>query len=1173
MKRRLLIAAASIAPLILAASGAWAQVSITTTTNSPVATATANAGAPSNVDIAAGGSIGLTAPGTAVTINSNNVVTNEGEIGATNINGVTGVSLIGGFTGSFTNTGTILLTETYAAQTDANTGILTGPFAQGTGRTGILVSGSAPFNGGITYTGGLTVNGQNSYGIDVEAPITGGLLMQTVSPATFDINTTVTVTNGSITILGENSTGIYIAPNGGVGGNVVITGVTATGTGAQGVVINGAVGGTVNVSGAVTATGYRTTARSTAATSYTSSGRAVTINPLQLYTAAELTQGGVAMTIGGQVAGGLIVSAPPPILSTTVADLDGNGVPDAQQGTGSITSYGSAPALQVGIATQNASLGLVGPGNGVTGEGGANSYGLVIQGSVVANSLFDQVETPSITSPLSATAIQIGTGNANYTAQIAGGIYNTGIISAEAYQASVTAIHFLAGGQTPLVLNDGQIGALSNQVTNISAGFNPVNVYGILIDPGAVVNQVVNNGGLSATISGYQGAGATEVGAIIDRSGTLTSVVNTGAITALANQTVLAQPMPIGADVAIDMSQSTLPETVTQGLNTSLPTSAPYNQAATYTAGAVVSYQNNVYQAITAVGTALDPVDYPSDWKQLGALTPSIQGSILFGNGGSTLTVTAGSVAAPVINLGTGANTITIAGAAGAGPTGATVVGAVEEGSLTGMGSSRLTINVNNGTLSDTNPNTITAKSVNVGSGGLLLIAADPANKTNTDFITSGASTFASGAGLGLTLLSTPQAFQQTFVVLQTTGTGTLSAGAFSTTDINDAPFLFNATPAYVPIGSQGGGELTVTVTEKTPQQLGFNRAEGQALNAILAAAPGNVAIESALLTPTTQAGLRAAYDQLMPSQGQGLFDALDAAAQTISEMTSTNPNNGQQVAGTSLWLQEVNENAKREANYSPASYSKLVGLVAGVEHMGVGNGALGATLSFISANELPQAAQIGSGLNGQIIEGSLYYRRAVGGFTLSARGGVGVVFFNNQRSFINNGASLTAHSAWDALLYDGHVSLAYEHRILGDFYARPELAMDYLGLNEQGYSETGGGQGFDIAVAGRNSHRVTGKAELTLGHVWGKDAWLRSELTFGYIDVLSGNVGTTVANFIGGGSPFSLSPDDTQGGWGVIGFSLKAGSPSSYFALEGNMEFRAGEQIYDLGLAGRSIF
>jgi hypothetical protein len=1173
MTRKLLAAATSALPLILAAAAAKAQLSITTGTTTPVATATASNGAAANIDIASGGSVGLTAPGTAVTLNSNNSITLEGEIGATSINGVVGLQIDGGYTGSFVSTGTFVLTESYVASTDTNTGVLEGAFAQGTNRTGILVTGSSPFNGSITNTGGLSVTGQNSYGIDIQTPITGSLISQSVSPTTFTSSTTVTVTNGSITMVGENSTGLYIAPTGGVGGNITLNTVSATGTGSQGVVIDGAVGGNINLSGAVTATGYRTTARSTAPTVEAD------------YTAAELTQGGSAVTIGGSVGGGVILSAPPAVLSSTNPDLDGNGVPDAQQTAGEIISYGSAPALQIGIATQSGTMGLVGPGNGeVTALGtpdGGNMYGLVLQGTIIGDSLFDPITSPNLTSVLPATAIQIGTGNANYTYTIQGGIYGTGIITAEAYQASATAIHFLAGGSTPLIVNDGQISAISNQETTSSSGFAPVNVYGILIDAGGVVKSIVNNGALISTIIGYEGVGATEVGGIIDRSGSVTSIVNTGEISAAANQTVLSEPMPIGSAVAIDISQSTAPQTITQSVNASLPTSTAYAQSSTYTAGQYVNYQNNVYQAITTVTTGEDPIDYPSAWKEIGALTPSIIGSIYFGNGGSTLTVTGGTVTSPVINLGTGVNTINVAGAAGAGTSGATVTGAIEEGSLTGTGHSTLTINVNNGTLSDTNPNALTANSVSVGSNGLLIVAADPANGTNTLFTTSGASVFANGAGLGLTLLSLPSTLQQTFVVLQTTGAGTLTAGTFAAGGaVVNAPYLFTATPAYIPIGTAGGGELTLTVTEKTPQQLGLETAEGEALRAVIAAASaaststtGDSNIETALLGPTTQAGFKAVYDQLLPNQGQGLFDALDAAAQSISEMTSTNPDNGQQVAGTSLWLQEVNENVKREGLDSPASYTKLTGLVAGVEHLGEGGGSIGATLSFMNANELPQAQQTGSGLTGQIIETSLYYRRAVGGLTLSARGGIGVVFFADQRTFIYDGTKLAAKGTWDALLYDGHVSVAYEHRVLGNFYARPELAMDYLGLNEEGYAENGGGQGFDLTVASRNSNRLTTTAGLTLGREWGKDAWLRSELTFGYMDVAYGNVGETVASFTGGGAPFGVSPDNTQGGWAIVGFSLKAGSASSYFALEGHVEYRRGEQIYDLGLAGRSIF
>jgi hypothetical protein len=72
--------------------------------------------------------------------------------------------------------------------------------------------------------------------------------------------------------------------------------------------------------------------------------------------------------------------------------------------------------------------------------------------------------------------------------------------------------------------------------------------------------------------------------------------------------------------------------------------------------------------------------------------------------------------------------------------------------------------------------------------------------------------------------------------------------------------------------------------------------------------------------------------------------------------------------------------------------------------------------------------------------------------------------------------------------------------------------------------------------------------------------------------EVLENGMGDTTAAF-DGGSLFSMTPDDDSGGWATIGFSLRAGSPSSYFALEGDGDFRNGEQRYDVRIAGRTIF
>ncbi len=95
-----------------------------------------------------------------------------------------------------------------------------------------------------------------------------------------------------------------------------------------------------------------------------------------------------------------------------------------------------------------------------------------------------------------------------------------------------------------------------------------------------------------------------------------------------------------------------------------------------------------------------------------------------------------------IIAMGGGLNSISV-------DNGATVTGAITE---TAGGS--FAINVINGRLSDLNPNTVNASSVDVGAKGVLLVAADPTNGTNTKFVTTGASTFSDGAQIGLTLRS-----------------------------------------------------------------------------------------------------------------------------------------------------------------------------------------------------------------------------------------------------------------------------------------------------------------------------------------------------------------------------------------------------------------------------------
>ncbi|HEY2177865.1 MAG TPA: autotransporter outer membrane beta-barrel domain-containing protein [Caulobacteraceae bacterium] len=1221
MKRKFLAVAAA-APLLAASIPALAQVTISTATSTPVATATANNGAPSDVTIAAGGSITLTAPGTELKLNSNNSIDNAGALSGSGVDDLIGIDILGGFTGTATNTGSITLNESSATTADPNNGLATGPFATGSGRIGLEVTGAGVFTGSIIDTGSISIIGNNSAGVTIQAPVSGDFLMQVVTPPASG-STTPTVTDGTISITGANSVGLQVTSSGSVGGNMPIQGVSALGAASQAVQINGNVGGWMNFSGAVVSTGYRTTTRST--------------NPFlaATFTREEMQQGGAAVTLGGNVVGGVILSAPPPVSSTN-PDVDNDGVPDNVQGTASVISYGSSPAMQIGAvgagggAAPAIAFGAFTKSDYFSANNPAppaKTFGLVVQGSIGALGLFDPLTSPNLPGVVSATALQIGgqilvtpavdtfnssnvfvsTTPAVWAAAgavtIAGGLYNSGNISAQAYQADATAIHIgadpLSGHCNPCALvtlptiyNDGQITANSVQVNSATTqtinGGNlpptpaplPVNVTAVLIEKDSNVSSIVNNSGILAELTGTGGVGG-KVTAIIDKSGSLVNITNTGSIDAVLNNTLATTPLPlVGADgtsntVAIDISAGTAAQTITQGFSAVVAAATPYVATQSYAIGAVVSFNGNIYKSLVAVGPGADPVSAPTDWSQIGAVTPTIGGDIYFGSGPSTLNVTAGIVASTTIAMGAGLNTVNVQGSA-AGPNGAPN-SPIVSGYLSERAGGSFALSVGMATLRDTNPNAVAASSINIGSGGVLVVAADPGapgGSRNTDFINTGLTKIAADGQIGLTLLSLQAAPSQTYTVIEG-ALGSITAPNLGPTAIGNTPFLYTATSALVADDpATGKEEVQLTVERKTAAQLGFNAGEAGALNAVLAALPvtSDAGIQAQLLAQTTEAGLKSVYDQLLPNQGQGIFHALDAAAQKISTFTGGPPDVGTHIGGSSLWLQEVNERIDRSGLDSVGSSSKLLGLVGGYERMGVAGGALGLSLAYFNVQESDEFSALGAHDVGSLVEAGLYYRRSIGHLTVSARGAGGYGWFSEDRRFASGTEFDRAQASWTGSFIDAHFGAGYEVKIFGPYYARPEVSLDYLTLHQSGYAENGLNPGFNLTVASQTDTQFSGQAVMVLGRQWGKANWLRAELRGGYREVFSGTVGDITANFANG-TPFVVTGDPDKGGWMTVGFSLKTGSQFSYLALEGDADFRSGEQRFDLRVAGRSIF
>ncbi|WP_430423502.1 autotransporter domain-containing protein [Phenylobacterium sp.] len=264
--------------------------------------------------------------------------------------------------------------------------------------------------------------------------------------------------------------------------------------------------------------------------------------------ADDLKQGGSAVRITGNVGRGLLLDRPPLDTSTTDTDEDKDGITDSLESTASVAAFGAAPAIDVGGASPII-LGAVG-----TGDYG---FGVVNRGSITASGVNDGI---------TATAIRIGSG-----VTVQGGIHNWGggAIVARAFSAQSTSVLLTAGADVPYLRNGGTIGA-------------------------------------------EQTGGLHDARAIVDLSGKLALVENSGVI-----KSVISTPTGVtqtGKTIAIDLSANTTGATVRQ--------------------------------------RKFDTAD-----------APQIGGDVLFGSGDDRLELTAGTLTG-TMSFGAGADTLSITGGA-----------------------------------------------------------------------------------------------------------------------------------------------------------------------------------------------------------------------------------------------------------------------------------------------------------------------------------------------------------------------------------------------------------------------------------------------------------------------------------------------------------------------------
>ncbi|HEV2865443.1 MAG TPA: autotransporter domain-containing protein [Allosphingosinicella sp.] len=1009
---RHLLAATCLTPvaLLALAAPASAETVISDARTAPQRTSTVNGGAPDDIRIAAQGSV-KPSGGNAVTIDSDDSVSNEGTIQITGANDSSGIFANAGRTGSISNSGKIILDESYTPEDADKDGDVDGPFAQGARRLGIFVGSGGTFTGAIANSGTITIEGNDSAGIRLDSRLAGSLS-----------------STGTIDVLGNNSYGVH---TGDVTGNVTLNGTLQTrGANSVAAALDGDIGGRLTVQGSLTATGYRSIL--------------APADPSKL-DADDLLQGGPALRVAGDVAGGILFDAPPPDASTTDDDEDGDGVKDAQEGTASVRSYGAAPAVQIGSATSDVTIGAV--------AGNSAGHGIVVRGVIAGSGVYSGV---------SGNGLVIGGLGGQVT--VAGGLTVSGAIGADANNANATAIRIGADATVPALVNSGQIVAVS---------------------------------------TGTQGT-ATAIG---DSSATLGLVQNSG--------TIRATGAPAASDgaVAIDLRANGGGATVRQ----------------------VAAAQN--------------------------APAPQIVGNILFGGGDDVLEVGAGSVTGTT-HFGAGADRLSLAGSAvyvgtadfGGGADTLVLAGTSR---LTGAlsGSSGLAVNVGGGTLDLTNSGTVALSSLNVGSQGAIRVNLNGAAHTLYDV--AGEASFASGSKLLVNLGSTAGS-EGDFVIVRA---GTLTGGSNLAVGSALLPFLYASTLS----ANTGSGELSLNIRRKTASELGLNRSEASAYGAVYAALSHDADIEDVFLAIGDGSQFRSALQQMLPEHAGGAFETVTQASRATGRFLADPRPPVHDMGGWGFFLQQVAWGTTRDIGDTSGYDVSGWGASGGAEINAGGLGAFGVSLSYLLGDDADGTTE--NQVDTEQVELAGYWRGHWGGLNAYARASAARIGFDSVRRFTGTAVTREARGEWNGTLWSAGGGVSYEIRS-GRLTVRPLAALDYYSLDEGGYTEAGGGEGFGLTVDGRSSDELAASGSVTLGYdLAGTEptgGFFRVELEGGRREIVGGSLGATVARFENG-QPFTLTADERSSGW--LG-RLRLLGGSANFRVGG--EFSAEEQDGHAAIAFR---
>ena len=1108
MRRRFMFASALVT-LTVAAPSALADREVTDEITTSVATSTAgDGGVPDNIVITNTGRVVLATPGTALTLDSDNSIEMDGEIEIiSDDDGGVGIHVVGGNTGDLVIGGSIAVEAESRAEdddddADADFPNADGPTAIGGNRIGVLIDGSGDFVGNVVMdaTGSISIFGNDSAGIRVLTGIDGDMSLR-----------------GGMSVIGDRSTALDLV--GDLSGDLdLFTNVSYRGEDSYGVRIQGDVGGGFYLGGTVSGTGYRISSYSN--------------NDEYLATLDEddLWQANSAISIESSIAGGILFDAP--------TEDNGVGV------TSGIAFRGEAPAMQILAASGDITIGEAvqpavedDPDTEDTDESVPETplgYSLVHRGTI---------STTSMLNDTSATGLYIGGADDGmggfYSASLTDGMLITGGIASISYTREIAspsiAIHLDHGAFLPIIVNEGEITGTNNSV----ARENPFtgSAYALVIESGAVLEELVNSGRIIANASG----GGNAYG-VIDESGTLTTLTNTG---------------------VIQVSRSPLGSYLDENNEIVTPDDREDFE--------LVAFDGSANTTGTTFHQYWEPIpdDGDDSTVELTLLDIPIYvvGDMLFGSGDDTVQVEAGRIVG-AIDFGLGNDALIIDGQAVYDE----IQRLVDEGTIDPVDEDQLynilpyvmgavsdsdgnlSIAVDLATLELTGDSTLNISDARFGDGSVLLMQVDAAENSLRNIVASGDVTFETGSRLSVSLSNLIGNGGQFELVR---AANLVIEDDLETLNDSPSPFLYDAALERDP---NNDDVILLTLQRKSAEDLGFDANQTAAYEAAFATWSDNDALGAALATLTTQDTFRAAYDQLLPEYTAGAIQfalaSNDSAIGALANRLEAVRRSPDETGG--LWLQEFGYFADRAGNaFGPGYRGQGMGIAVGFDRpLGLFS-AVG--VNFVgAASEVEEIEGVDDPMSAITAQIGLYAGAELGGFNLDLYGAGGFDSFEHNRRVLIGEFDATPSAEWTGYHVTGSARLSRDIEFGGRYYVRPAVSIDYLTLFEDSYVESGGGVGIDLSVSERDSTSFTSSGVLTLGAVYENDnSWWSPHVRLGYRGEFAGDVVETDVSFVDYNDVFTLRSQQVPGSGFLFGFGLSAGSGYSTFSFDYDADVR----------------